>query len=120
MSHGKGRQEEGKNNAPSSQYISSDEDTLSSDDNASSDDDDSLPYELLKKPNAMIKVLMKQVGVRDELLQKQEELLVQDRKSNEELKKLLALEKCKVEKLDQKLAKNKDTTCSLKSSIGSL
>jgi hypothetical protein len=31
-------------------------------------------------------------------------LLVQERKINEELKKLLALEKGKVEKLDQKLA----------------
>jgi hypothetical protein len=50
-------------------YITSDEDTLSSDDNASSDDDDSLPNELLKNPNAMIKGLMKQVGVRDELLE---------------------------------------------------
>jgi hypothetical protein len=67
---------EGKNkvktNAPSSpKYITSDEDTLSSDDNVSSDDDDdSFPSELLKKPNAMIKGLMKQVGVRDELLEK--------------------------------------------------
>jgi hypothetical protein len=54
----------------------------------------------------MIKGLMKQIGVRDELLEQQEELLVKERKSNEELKKLLALEKSKVEKLDQELAKN--------------
>jgi hypothetical protein len=47
-------------------------------------------------------------------------LLVQERKNSEELKKLLALEKCKVEKLDQELAKSKDTTCSLNSSIGAL
>jgi hypothetical protein len=47
-------------------------------------------------------------------------LLVQERKISEELKKLLSLEKCKVEKLDQELAKSKETTCSLKSSIGSL
>jgi hypothetical protein len=47
-------------------------------------------------------------------------LLVQERKISEELKKLLALEKCKVEKLDQELVKSKETTCSLKSSIGSL
>jgi hypothetical protein len=67
-----------KTNAPSSpKYITSDEDTLSSDDNASSDDDDSLSSELLKNPNAMIKGLMKQVGLRDELLEQQEELLVQ-------------------------------------------
>jgi hypothetical protein len=44
-------------------------------------------------------------------------LLVQDRKNSEELKKLIALEKCKVEKLDRELAKSKETTCSLKSSI---
>jgi hypothetical protein len=86
----------------------------------SSDDDDSLPNELLRKPKAMIKGLMKQVGVRDKLLEHQEELLVQDRKISKELKKLLALEKCKVEKLDQKLAQSKETTCSLKSSIGAL
>jgi hypothetical protein len=49
-----------KTNAPSSpKYITSDEDTLSSDDDTSSDDDDSLPSELLKNPNAMIKSLMK-------------------------------------------------------------
>jgi hypothetical protein len=76
---------------------------LSSDDNASSDDD-SLPSELLKNPNAMMKGLMKQVRVRDVLLEQQEELLIQERKSNEELKKLLALEKGMVEKLDQELA----------------
>jgi hypothetical protein len=49
----------------------------------------------------MIKGLMRQVRARDELLEQQEELLVQERKISEELKKLLALEKCKVEKLDQ-------------------
>jgi hypothetical protein len=102
-----------KINAPSSpKYVTSDEDTLSS------DDDDSLLSELRKNPNAMIKWLMKQVGVRDELLEQLEELLVQERKSNEELKKLLALEKSKVEKFDQELAQSKETTCSLKSSIG--
>jgi hypothetical protein len=47
-------------------------------------------------------------------------LLVQERKISEELKKLLALEKGKVEKLDQELAKSKESACSLKSSIGAL
>jgi hypothetical protein len=47
-------------------------------------------------------------------------LLVQERKNNEELKKLLALKKGKVEKLDQELAQSKETTCSLKSSIDAL
>jgi hypothetical protein len=68
----------------------------------------------------MIKGLMKQVGGRDDLLEQQEELLVQERKISEELKKLLSLEKGKVEKLDQELAKSKETTSSLKSSIGAL
>jgi hypothetical protein len=53
----------------------------------------------------MIKGLMKQVGVRDELLEQQEEFLIQERKSNEELKKFLALEKSKVENLIKNLLK---------------
>jgi hypothetical protein len=100
-------------------YVTSDEDNISSDDdNSSSDDDDSLPSELCKNPNAMIKRLLKQVRVRYELLEKQEELLIQERNNNKELKKLLALEKSKVEKFDQELAQSKETTCSHKSSIG--
>jgi hypothetical protein len=92
-----------KTNAHSSpKYVTSDEDTLSSDDdNAPSDDDEPLSSEFCKNSNAMIKGLMKQVRVRDELIEKQKELLVQERKSNDELKKLLELEKSKVEKLDQ-------------------
>jgi hypothetical protein len=74
----------------------------------------------VKNPIAMIKGLMRQVGARGELLEQQEELLVQERKISEELKKLLALEKGKVKKLDQELAKSKETTYSLKSSIGAL
>jgi seryl-tRNA synthetase len=110
-----------KSNTPSSpKYVTSDEDTLSSDNYDSSDDDNPLPCELVKNPKAMVKGLMKQVGARDELLEQQEELLVQKRKISEELKKLLAREKGKVEKLDQELAKSKETTCSLKSSIGTL
>jgi hypothetical protein len=54
----------------------------------------------VKNPNAMIKGLMKQVGARDELLEQQEELLIQERKISEGLKKVLALEKDKVEKLN--------------------
>jgi hypothetical protein len=34
----------------------------------------------VKNPNAMIKDLMRQVRVRDELLEQQEELLVQEKK----------------------------------------
>jgi hypothetical protein len=74
----------------------------------------------VKNPNTMIKGLMRQVGARDELLEQQEELLVQERKISEELKKLLAFEKGKVEKFDHELAKSKETTCSLKSPIDTI
>jgi hypothetical protein len=47
-------------------------------------------------------------------------LLVRERNISEELNKLLALKKGKVEKLDQELAKSKETTCSLKSLIDAL
>jgi hypothetical protein len=115
-----GRKEVKFNASSSLKYVTSDEDTLSSDNYDSSDDDNPLPSELVKNPNAMIKGPMRQVGARDELLEQQEELLVQERKISEEPKKLLAFEKGKVEKLDQELAKSKETTCSLKSSIGAL
>jgi hypothetical protein len=108
-----------KFNASSSlKYVTGDEDTLSSDNYESSDDDNTFPTKFVKNHNAMIKGLMKQVGARDEFLEQQGELLVQERKISEELKNLLTLEKCKVEKLDQELAKSKETTYSLKSSIG--
>jgi hypothetical protein len=64
---------------------------VTSDNYASSNDDGSLPIELVKNPNAMIKGLMNQVGARDELPEQQEELLGQERKISEELMKLLAL-----------------------------
>jgi uncharacterized protein involved in exopolysaccharide biosynthesis len=115
-----GRKRVKSNTSSSPKYVTSDEDTLSSDNYESSDDDNHFSSELVKNPNAMVKGLMRQVGARDELLEQQEELLVQERKISEELKKLLALEKGKVEKLDQELAKSKKTTCSLKSSIGAL
>jgi hypothetical protein len=58
------------NTSSSPKYVSSDEDTLSSDDDiASSDDDEPLPNDFFKNLNAMIKGLMKQVRVRDELLE---------------------------------------------------
>jgi hypothetical protein len=69
--------------SPSPKYVTSDEYTLSSDNYDSSDDDNPLPSKLVKNPNAMIKVLMRQVGSRDELLEQQEELLVQERKISE-------------------------------------
>jgi hypothetical protein len=48
----------------------------------------------------MIKGLIRQVRAREELFEQQEELLVQERKISEELKKLISLEKGKVEKFD--------------------
>jgi hypothetical protein len=86
--------------SPSPKYITSDEDTLYSDNYDSSDDDNPLPSELVKNPNGVIKGLMRRVGVKDELLEQQEELLVRQRKISKEIKKLLALEKGKVDKLD--------------------
>jgi hypothetical protein len=74
----------------------------------------------VKNSHAMIKGLMRKVGDMDELLEQLEEMLVQERKFSKELKKLLALEKSKVEKLDQELTISKETTCNLKSSIGAL
>jgi hypothetical protein len=98
----------------SSKYVSSDEDTLSC------DDDEHIPNDFFKNPNAIIKGLIKQVRVRDELLEEQEKFLVEERKSNNKFKKVLALEKGKVEKFDQELAQSKETTSSLKISIDSL
>jgi hypothetical protein len=110
-----------KSNASSSlKYVTRDEDTLFSDNYDSSDDDKPLPSELMKNLNGMIKGLMRQVGARDELLEQQEELLIQEREISSEFKKLLTLEQGKVNKLDQELAKSKKTTCSLKNSISAL
>jgi hypothetical protein len=61
-----------KYNTPSSpKYVTSDEDMLSSDDNDddASSDGDSHPSEFCKDPKTMIKGLMKQVRVRDDLLE---------------------------------------------------
>jgi hypothetical protein len=88
-----GRKKIKSNASFSPKYVTSDEDTLSSDNYDFSDDDNSLPSKLVKNSNAIIKGLMRQVGTRDELLEQQEELLVQERKISEELKKLIALEK---------------------------
>jgi hypothetical protein len=78
-----GRKKVKSNTSSSPKYITSDEDTLSSDNYESSDDDNSCPSELVKYPNSMIKGRMRQVGARDELLEQQEELLVQERKISE-------------------------------------
>jgi hypothetical protein len=65
-----GRKKVKSNISSSLKYVTSDEDTISSDNYDSIDDDKPLPSELVKKSNAMIKGLMRQVGARDELLEK--------------------------------------------------
>jgi hypothetical protein len=58
-----GRKKVKSNTSSSVKYVTSDEDTISN------DDDKPLPSEFVKNPNAMIKGLMRQVVVRDELLE---------------------------------------------------
>jgi hypothetical protein len=96
----KGRKKLKFNTSSFLKYVTSDEDTLSSNNYDSSDDDKPLSSEFMKNHNTMIKGLMRQVGGRDELLEQQEELHVQERKISEKLKKLLILKKGKVEKLN--------------------
>jgi hypothetical protein len=67
-----------------------------------------------------MKGLLKEIGIRDDLLDQQEKLLIQERESNQELKKLLKFEKEKNDKLDQELTERKETNSSLKSSSDGL
>jgi hypothetical protein len=73
-----------------------------------------------KNPKARIKGLLSEVGLHDELPDQQEKLLIQEKESNQELKRLLKLEKEKNEKLGQELTQSKETISSLKSSSGVL
>jgi hypothetical protein len=100
-----GRKKVKSNTSSSLKYVNSDEDTLSSDNYDSSDDDNPLPSELVKNPNAMIKGLMRQVGAKYELLEQQEELIVQEKKISEELKKLVAHKKVRWRSLTNNLLK---------------
>lgn len=98
--------------------------TLESDDdsdsNDSDDEDDSdcegLLKGLNKKAITKMKKLMEALVDRDELLEKQEDLLILEKERNLELEKLLACKKEEKEKLDQELAKSKETLTSLESS----
>jgi hypothetical protein len=92
--------------------------TFSNDNSFNNECDES--FDLGKDPTKRLDKLMKQINLRDELLESQEELLKKERENTSELKKLLALEKEKNEKLEQELAKSNETTSSLKSSIGAL
>jgi hypothetical protein len=58
---------------------------------------------MCKNHKERMKGLLKEVEIHDELLDQQEMLLVQEKESNQELKKLLKLEKEKNEKLGQEL-----------------
>jgi predicted nucleic acid-binding Zn-ribbon protein len=64
----------------------------------------------------IIKRLGKELVAQDQLLEDQEDLLEQERKSTRELKKLLNLEKEK----NEELAQGKETISSLEGSIGAL
>jgi hypothetical protein len=81
----------------------------------SSDDDDApLPNGMNEK--VVIKRLGKELIVRDQLLEVQEDLLEQERKTTCELKRLLKFEKEK----NKKLAQGKETVSSLENSSGAL
>jgi chromosome segregation ATPase len=99
-------------------YISSDDEINSSD--KEDEDEEALVNDMSKNPKAKIKGLLCQVGLHDELLEQQERLLIQEKESNKELKRLLNFEKDKREKLNQELAQSKETISSLKSSSGAL
>jgi hypothetical protein len=87
---------------------------VSSDDDNASDDDAPLPHGMNEK--TAIKRLGKELVVRDQLLEVQEDLLEQERKNTCELKRLLKLGKEK----NKKVAKDKETISSLKSLSGAL
>jgi hypothetical protein len=91
---------------------------VSSGDDDASNDDVALSHGMNEK--VTIKRPGKELIVRDQLLEVQEDLLEQERKITCELKRLLKLEKEKNEELAQKLAKGKETISSLKSSSGAL
>jgi hypothetical protein len=88
-------------------YVSNDDELDSS--VGEDEDEEALLNSTSKNPKARIKGLLGEIGIRDELLDQQEKLFVQEKESNQELKKLLKLEKEKNEKLDQELAQRNGT-----------
>jgi hypothetical protein len=97
-------------------YVSSDDELDAIDEQ----DEETLLNAICKNPKERMKGLLKEIGIRDELLDQQEKLFIQERESNQELKKLLKLEKEKNENLDQELVESKETNSTLKSSSGGL
>jgi hypothetical protein len=86
---------------------------VSSDDN---DDSDDAHFPNGVNEKRVIKKLGKELVVRDQLLEDQEDLLEQERKNTCELKRLLKLEKDK----NEELAQSKETISSLEGTIGAL
>jgi hypothetical protein len=76
----------------------------SSDDNSSNDECDE-SFDLGKNPNKRLDKLMKQINLRDELLESREELLKKERENTSELKKLLALKRRRMRSLNKNLSK---------------
>jgi hypothetical protein len=84
-------------------YVSSDDDLGSSDEEDK--DKEALLNDMSKNPKARIKGLLSEVGLRDELLDQKDKLLIQEKERNQELKKLLKLEKEKMRSLTKNLLK---------------
>jgi hypothetical protein len=84
-------------------YVSSGDKLDSSD--GEDEDEEALLEAMSKNPKARIKRLLSEVGIHDEILDQQEKLLVQEKESNQELKKLLKLEKEKMRSLTKNLRK---------------
>jgi hypothetical protein len=105
-----------KSNSSPPKYVSSDDELDSSDE----EDEETLLNTMCKNPKERMKGLLKEIGIRDELLDQQEKFLVQEKENNQELKKILKLKQEKNEKLDQELAESKETISSLMSSSGPL
>jgi hypothetical protein len=94
-------------------YVTSDDD----DDDHASNDDVTLPIGMNEK--VTIKRLGKELVVRDQILEVQEDLIEQERQTTCELKKFLKLKE-KNENLIQELAQDKETISSLESLSGAL
>jgi hypothetical protein len=84
-------------------YVSTDDELDSSDEE--DEDEETLLNAMCKNPKERMKGLLKEIGIHNELLDQQEKLLVQERESNQELKKVLKLDKEKMRSLTKNLRK---------------
>jgi hypothetical protein len=87
-----------KSKTSSPKYVTSDDELDSSDEEDK--DEKTLLNDMRKNHKARIKRLLSEVGLHDELLDQQDKMLIQEKESNQELKRLLKLEKEKNGKLD--------------------